>query len=164
MTSVAPGTSGGAGKSSSSSASATSGSAAALGLQVHLKKNFQYKNRGTIFPLPAPRPSSSSALKPASRGGQARGAVPILREDQAEWQRAVARDDVRRRKEERAMHKALEKSGGSKDALSVRYDDPDWMPEMSFGAANKGRRGAGGGMPSLGIGRKNPNEKRRPRG
>jgi RNA-binding protein NOB1 len=133
-----------------------------MGLQVHLKKNFQYKNRGTIYSLPTPKYSSASAMKAPSRGGQPRGAVPILREDQLEWQRAVAKDKIRREKAEKQMQKAIEKSGGKKDALSARYDDPDWMPDAIL-TADKGRRAAGG-LPAIGAGRKNPNEKQRPRG
>ncbi|CAD6888367.1 unnamed protein product [Tilletia controversa] len=122
------------------------------GLHVHLKKNFQYRNRGTIYSLPQPRAGTASSLKKSAAKHQ----VPILREDQAEWQRAVAQQNVFKRKEEKALAKALEKG---KDTLSARYEDPDWMPDMLLG----GGRQANGGLPALGIGRKNPNEKRRPR-
>ncbi|KDN36140.1 hypothetical protein K437DRAFT_241343 [Tilletiaria anomala UBC 951] len=155
VTSMAPG----AGVGSS----AVSGSAASMGLQVHLKQHFQYKNRGTVYPLPAPKPSSSSALKQQpARGGVKHKPVPILREDQVEWQRAVAHEKVRKEKQERAMLKAIEKSGGRKDAFSARFDDPDWMPDMLL-TSGKGRRAAGDGLPALGLGRKNPNERKGPR-
>ncbi|KAE8224865.1 hypothetical protein CF319_g2314 [Tilletia indica] len=124
------------------------------GLQVHLKKNFQYRNRGTVYALPQPKAGTASSLKKSA----AKHSVPILREDQVEWQRAVAHQNVYKRKEERALAKALEKG---KDTLSARYEDPDWMPDMLLGGG--GGRQANGGLPALGIGRKNPNEKRRAR-
>ncbi|KAK0542864.1 20S-pre-rRNA D-site endonuclease nob1 [Tilletia horrida] len=123
------------------------------GMQVHLKKNFQYRNRGTVYSLPTPKSGTASSLKKSA----AKHTVPILREDQAEWQRAVAQQNVQKRKEERALARALEKG---KDTLSARYEDPDWMPDMLL--AGGGRQGHAG-LPALGIGRKNPNEKRRPR-
>lgn len=80
-----------------------------------------------------------------------------MREDQAEWQRGVAREKVRQHKEERALQRALEKG---KDSLTTRYEDPDWMPEMLL-SGGKGRMAPGGGLPQIGSGRKNPNERRR---
>ncbi|KAL9933186.1 hypothetical protein V8E36_007904 [Tilletia maclaganii] len=123
------------------------------GLQVHLKKNFQYRNRGTIYSLPQPKAGTASSLKKSA----AKHTIPILREDQVEWQRAVAQQNVQKRKEERALARALEKG---KDTLSARYEDPDWMPDMLLSGG--GKQGHGG-LPALGIGRKNPNVKRRPR-
>ncbi|KAK0532666.1 20S-pre-rRNA D-site endonuclease nob1 [Tilletia horrida] len=124
------------------------------GLQVHLKKNFQYRNRGTIYSIPQPKAGTASSLKKSA----AKHTVPILREDQVEWQRAVAQQNVQKRKEERALARALEKG---KDTLSARYEDPDWMPDMLL--AGGGGRQHHSGLPALGIGRKNPNEKRRAR-
>lgn len=120
------------------------------GLQVHLKKNFQYKTRGNIYSLPLPKPGS------ASNGKDPRKAVPILREDQVEWQRGLAKEEVRKRKEQKALEKALEKG---KDTISARYEDPDWLPGM---LAESGRKGSGfdGGLPDIGFGRRNPNQAR----
>lgn len=120
------------------------------GLQVHLKKNFQYRNRGTIYSLPLPKPGKAGG-KPAS--------VPVLREDQAEWQRAVQKDKVQRQKEEKRLNRALEKG---KDSLTARYEDADELTMLLAGGTGK-NRGKGGPveMPEIGVGRKNPNERRR---
>ncbi|CAO1620440.1 unnamed protein product [Parajaminaea phylloscopi] len=134
VTSVAPGQAKDAGASSTG------------GLQIHLKKNFQYRSRGTIYSLPLPKPSSSSALKDPKKH-----AVPILREDQAEWQRGLAKEQVRRHKEQKALDRALEKG---KDTLSARYDDPDWIPGLLTGDSSKPWEG----LPSIGAGRRNPNQ------
>ena len=56
-------------------------------VQVHLKKNFQFKTRGTIYSIPAPKPGSAKT-------GPGEGL--ILREDQAGWQRAKKRADGKR--------------------------------------------------------------------
>lgn len=116
------------------------------GVQVHLKKNFQYKNRGTKFSLPLPK---------QGKAGGAPQAVPILREDQIEWQRGLQRERVQRGKEERALQKALEKGS---DSLSARYEDVD---ELSILLAGKASSAQHQGLPPLGVGRKNPNEKHR---
>lgn len=71
---------------------------------MHLKKNFQYKNRGTKYSIPLPKVGSS-------RTGSGTGL--ILREDDAEWQRSVHNQEVTKRKEEKAMNKALEKGKNS---------------------------------------------------
>lgn len=132
-----------------SAAPGAKGAATDEGLQVHLKKNFQYKNRGTIYSLPAPKPSSSSALKDPKRR-----AVPILRQDQPEWQRSVERERVRKHKEQKALDKSLEKGF---DTLSARYDDPDFMTGLLGGDSSKGWEG---GLPAVGAGRRNPNQAR----
>lgn len=116
------------------------------GLQVHLKKNFQYKTRGNIYSLPMPKPGS------ASSGKDPRKAVPILREDQAEWQRGLAREQVRKNKEQKALERALEKG---KDTISARYEDPDWLPGMML--AGDSRKDSYG-LPDIGAGRRNPNQ------
>lgn len=124
------------------------------GLQVHLKRNFQYRNRGTIYSLPMPKPGSSSALKDPKH----RHAVPVLREDQAEWQRGLAKERTRRGKEEKALQRALEKG---KDTLSARYEDPDWTLPGLMGGEGGGRQpGDWDGLPIVGAGRKNPNQAR----
>lgn len=118
------------------------------GMQVHLKKNFQYKNRGTIYSLPLPK---------AGKAGGARQTVPILREDQSEWQKAIYSEKIKREKEERALQKALERGS---DSLSARYEDADELSLLLAGGNVKNRT-ISIGLPSMGIGRKNPNERRR---
>jgi RNA-binding protein NOB1 len=117
------------------------------GVQVHLRKNFQYKNRGTKYPLPLPK---------AGKAAGAAASVPILREDQPEWQRAVQREKIQRSKEERALNKALERGS---DSISARYEDTDALSILLAGGKNSGRHQQG--LPELGIGRRNPNERRR---
>ncbi|KAH9833734.1 Nin one binding Zn-ribbon like-domain-containing protein [Rhodofomes roseus] len=127
-------------------------------LQVHLKKNFQYKTRGTIYSIPTPKPGSA-------KGGPGEGL--ILREDQLAWQRAKKRADGKREREERRMLTAATRGGiGEGGAVLSSWMDPDWVPEiLSAGAGGKGRnmrsRGFDGDMPIIGHGKKNPNERRR---
>lgn len=116
------------------------------GMKVHLKKNFLYKNRGTKYPLPLPR---------QGKAGGAPASVPILREDQAEWQKALQREKIQRSKEERALQRALERGS---DSLSARYEDAD---ELSILLAGKTSASQHQGLPPMGIGRRNPNERRR---
>lgn len=117
------------------------------GLQVHLKKNFQYRTRGNIYSLPLPKPGS------ASSGKDPKKAVPILREDQVEWQRGLAKEQVRKNKEQKALDRALEKG---KDTISARYEDPDWLPGMLLGGDS---RKDYNGLPEIGS-RRNPNQAR----
>jgi RNA-binding protein NOB1 len=117
---------------------------------VHLKPNFVYRNRGTKYSLPTPR---------ASKAGGAREAVPILRADQQEWTRGVAHEKVRKEKEERRAMKDAERGG---DGWSSRYQNVEDLSVLLAGGTGKERREEGG-LPRLGIGRKNPNERRRPR-
>ncbi|KZW04357.1 hypothetical protein EXIGLDRAFT_758651 [Exidia glandulosa HHB12029] len=124
-------------------------------VQVHLKRNFQYRNRGSKYSIPAPKPGSSK------KGG---GEGLILREDQQEWQRAVRHDEVRREKDERRMLRALKETESNSAGIKVgAWNDPDWVPEMLVvGSGGKGRS-MRDGMPAIGYGRKNPNERRRKR-
>lgn len=116
------------------------------GMQIHLKKNFQYKNRGTKFSLPLPKPG---------KAGGVQASVPILREDQAEWQKALQREKVQKSKEERALQKALERGS---DSLSARYEDADTLSILLAGkTSGQGYQG----LPQIGVGRRNPNEKHR---
>ncbi len=62
--------------------SSPSASSDAPAMQVHLKKNFQYRTRGTIYSIPAPKPGSAKT-------GSGEGL--ILREDQTEYMRAMKR-------------------------------------------------------------------------
>ena len=53
----------------------------AQAVQVHLKPNFQYKLRGTRYPIPSPKPGSSKT---------GAGTGLILREDQVEYSRPTS--------------------------------------------------------------------------
>ncbi|OBZ76047.1 20S-pre-rRNA D-site endonuclease nob1 [Grifola frondosa] len=128
-------------------------------MQVHLKKNFQYKTRGTIYSIPAPKPGSAKT-------GPGEGLV--LREDQTAWMRAKKHADGKREREERRMLNAASRSTevGQGGAVLGSWMDPDWVPEiLSTGTGGKGRtmrsRGMDGDMPIIGHGRKNPNERKR---
>ncbi|KAH9899658.1 Nin one binding Zn-ribbon like-domain-containing protein, partial [Cubamyces lactineus] len=128
-------------------------------MQVHLKKNFQFKTRGTIYSIPAPKPGSAKT-------GPGEGL--ILREDQTAWMRAKKRADGKREKEEKRMLNAASKSAemGQGGAIVSSWMDPDWVPEIvSATPGGKGRstraRGYDGDMPVIGFGKKNPNERRR---
>ena len=128
-------------------------------VQVHLKKNFQFKTRGTIYSIPAPKPGSAKT-------GPGEGLV--LREDQAAWQRAKKRADGKREREEKRMLNSASRSAemGRGGTVMGSWMDPDWVPEIvSVGAGGKGRsmktRGFDGDMPTIGYGRKNPNERKR---
>ncbi|KAH8118468.1 Nin one binding Zn-ribbon like-domain-containing protein [Phellopilus nigrolimitatus] len=132
-------------------------------LQVHLKKNFVYRTRGTIFSIPAPKSGSS-------KKGSGEGL--ILREDQSEYMRAKMREDGRREREDKKILQRSLEAARKGETTGVRlggWMDPDWMPEMlSVGTGGKGRRAPDGrtplgpdGMPVVGHGRKNPNERRR---
>jgi len=114
-------------------------------VQVHLKSNFQYRNRGTKFSIPAPKP------------GNAKGSNNIiLCEDQVEFQRGVKSEAVRARKEEKRIASALA-AGGSGVNGSKTWMDPDWMPDMLLGQSS--RRGSA--LPDIGYGKRNPNEVRK---
>jgi RNA-binding protein NOB1 len=135
-------------------------SPSAPAMTVHLKKNFQYRTRGTIYSIPSPKPGSA-------KGGPGEGL--ILREDQTEWVRATKKVEGKREREEKKMMKGLLGKGGlDQGGVIGSWMDPDWVPEIiAAGAGGKGRTpgtgGAGrdGGMPVIGYGRKNPNERRR---
>ncbi|KAI1796189.1 Nin one binding Zn-ribbon like-domain-containing protein [Ganoderma leucocontextum] len=128
-------------------------------MQVHLKKNFQFKTRGTIYSIPAPKPGTAKT-------GPGEGL--ILREDQAGWQRAKKQADGKREREEKRMLNSASRSAemGQGGTVMGSWMDPDWVPEIvSVGAGGKGRstrtRGFDGDMPIIGYGRKNPNERKR---
>ncbi|KAH7916289.1 Nin one binding Zn-ribbon like-domain-containing protein [Hygrophoropsis aurantiaca] len=122
-------------------------------MQIHLKKNFQYKMRGTKYSIPAPKPGSAKT-------GPGEGL--ILREDQLDYMRAKKRVDGKRDREEQKMIKGLVTKGGEGGVSVGSWTDPDWMPEiLSVGTGGKGRTvGKAGEMPKIGHGRQNPNERR----
>jgi RNA-binding protein NOB1 len=123
-------------------------------MQVHLKKNFQYKLRGTKYSIPAPKPGSAKT-------GPGEGL--ILREDQLGYMRAKKRADGKRDREEQHMIKGLVDRGGEGGVRVGGWSDPDWMPNMlSVGTGGKGRPlHANGDIPQIGHGRKNPNARKR---
>ncbi|KAH8094839.1 Nin one binding Zn-ribbon like-domain-containing protein [Cristinia sonorae] len=127
-------------------------------LQVHLKKNFQYKTRGTIFSIPAPKPGTAKT-------GSGEGL--ILREDQTDYMRAQKRVEGKREREEKKMlNGALHGKSDTAGVVISSWMDPDWVPEiLSTGTGGKGRsmkaRGMDGDLPMIGYGKKNPNERKR---
>ena len=121
--------------------------------EVHLKKNFQYKTRGSIYSIPAPKPGSS---KTGSGDGL------VLREDQTAWMSAKKLADNKRERTERKMLNGSLARGGEGGAVMGSWMDPDWIPEMlTAGPSGKGRTTHRGDMPAIGYGRRNPNERRR---
>ncbi|WWC67253.1 uncharacterized protein I206_101160 [Kwoniella pini CBS 10737] len=113
---------------------------------IHLKKNFQYHLRGTKYSIP-------DAKMGKAKGQQKGGSGLILREDQQEWSDAVRIQDREKAKEDKRR---------AKGALEG-WNDPDWLPEIiSVGTAGQGRSN-GNNMPTIGHGRKNPNQARRKR-
>ncbi|KAL4076184.1 Nin one binding Zn-ribbon like-domain-containing protein, partial [Scleroderma citrinum] len=124
-------------------------------MEVHLKKNYQYKLRGTKYSIPAPKPGSAKT-------GTGEGL--ILREDQIEYMRAKKRADGKREREEQRMVKGIFESGGKGSVAVGSWADPDWIPDILSGTGNKpssARSGGMDGMPKIGYGRKNPNERRK---
>lgn len=126
-------------------------------MQVHLKPNFQYKTRGTIYSIPQPKPGTAKTGP---------GTGLILREDQIEYVRAKKRADGKREREEQRLLKGVMSRGVDSRGSMSSWMDPDWVPEIvAAGSGGKGRSsrssGMDGDMPQIGYGRKNPNEKRR---
>ena len=78
-------------------------------VKVHLKKNFQYKNRGTKYAIPASRVGSSKTGS---------GMPLILREDDADFQKSVHAEQVAKRKEEKALMRSLEKGKGGSSGIA----------------------------------------------
>jgi len=120
---------------------------------VHLKKNYHHSTRGTRFSIPAPVAGSAKGQKHGGSG-------LILREDQAEFQRGVKREQGRRQKDDKRLAKAAAlSSAAGPGALASNWMDPDWMPEMhAVGMSGKGRRQQGSFLPEIGTGRRNPNK------
>ena len=89
-----------------------------------------------------------------------------MREDQTGWVRAKKIADGKREREEKRMLSGAADRGNTSGVAIGSWMDPDWVPEMlTVGAGGKGRNirhgGMDGDMPSIGYGRKNPNERRR---
>jgi RNA-binding protein NOB1 len=128
-------------------------------VEVHLKKNFQYRTRGTQYSIPMPKPGTSKTGS---------GTGIILREDQQDFMRAVDKETKREKREYDKLMKVVQSPGDGKgDGGSVKigdWTDPDWMPDMLIGVGKKkGGYGYSNGsnLPVIGMGRKNPNERRR---
>ena len=121
-------------------------------MEVHLKKNFQYKVRGTKYSIPAPKPGSAKT-------GTGEGL--ILREDQTEYMRAKKRADGKREREEQRMIKGIFESGGKGGVAVGSWSDPDWIPGILSGPGGRQASTRSDGMPKIGYGRKNPNERRK---
>ncbi|KAF8351639.1 Nin one binding Zn-ribbon like-domain-containing protein [Amanita rubescens] len=113
-------------------------------LQVHLKKNFQYRLRGTKYPIPAPKPGSAKT---------------------GSWQRLdPARGSGGKRKGGSQDTEGMaKKTASSTMGVLSSWMDPDWVPEMvTTGIGGKGRNPRSGDeLPQFGYGRRNPNERRR---
>ena len=122
-------------------------------MQVHLKKNFQYRTRGTIYSIPAPKPGS------AKTGG---GEGLILREDQTEYMRAMNRVETQRQRDDKKLLSSALANGGDGKLGVGNWLDPDWIPEiMTAGSTRKRTSKQSDGMPTIGYGKRNPNERRR---
>ncbi|KAI9447896.1 Nin one binding Zn-ribbon like-domain-containing protein [Lactarius indigo] len=131
--------------------SSPSASSDAPAMQVHLKKNFQYRTRGTIYSIPAPKPGSAKT-------GCGEGL--ILREDQTEYMRATKRAETKRQRDDKKLLSGALANGGEGKLGVGSWLDPDWIPEIM--TAGKGRSlKQGDGMPIIGYGKRNPNERKR---
>ena len=119
-------------------------------MQVHLKKNFQYRTRGTIYSIPSPKPGSAKT-------GTGEGL--ILREDQIAYVRAKKHTDRQREREEQKMMKGIFYKCREGDVGS--WMDPDWMPDAIVPGVGRKEKNMDGTMPIIGYGRRNPNERKR---
>ncbi|KAF4120611.1 RNA-binding protein NOB1 [Geosmithia morbida] len=109
-------------------------------LKVHLKRNFQWNNRGNVYSVPKPVAGSSNGRMPKGKGKHSAGgkngwgADLILAEDQKEHTRAA--EEQRRSRKKNIM-------------------DEDMLPGIL-----SGRRDGGGGRIRVGAGR-NVNSRKR---
>jgi RNA-binding protein NOB1 len=131
--------------------SSPSASSDAPAMPVHLKKNFQYRTRGTIYSIPAPKPGSAKT-------GSGEGL--ILREDQTEYMRAMKRVETQRQRDEKKLLSGAIASGGEGKLGVGNWMDPDWIPEIMTTGKGRSPKHADG-MPTIGYGKKNPNERKR---
>ncbi|SCZ91810.1 BZ3500_MvSof-1268-A1-R1_Chr5-3g08151 [Microbotryum saponariae] len=95
------------------------------GYILHLKKNFQYRLRGTQYSLPNPK---------MGRAGGGVNAEPVLREDQKEWSRGIKTAEVMRHKETRALLRSVmdeKRRGGDANEGGLKgFNDPDWQVSL----------------------------------
>ncbi|KAM7204742.1 RNA-binding protein NOB1 [Naviculisporaceae sp. PSN 640] len=105
--------------------------------RLHLKKNFQYNNRGNVFSIPKPTHGSASGKNSHVKGGGKNGwgQELILAEDQKEYTRKVE-------EEKRTRYRDLM--------------DEDYLPSILSGARNQGN-----GKIKVGAGRNVNSKKRR---
>ena len=105
--------------------------------QTHLflKKDFQYKNKGTIAPIPMPKAGRKDSKM-------------LLREDQKEYQQAMKSFQRQERKMER-----MNELDTIDDRLATVFGG------MSISGAVKDLSATG--LPVIGFGRRNPNQSRR---
>ncbi|KAI8808655.1 Nin one binding Zn-ribbon like-domain-containing protein [Cladochytrium replicatum] len=119
---------------------------------LYLKKNFQYNLRGTKYSLPTPK------------GGRGHAEV-VLREDQKEFQRAKAVRDRQRAKEMAGTGTATGWSSAAAEFLSSgnRVAADTKMTKTRTLRGETFDVGFGGAPVRMvvGLGRKNPNERRR---
>lgn len=94
---------------------------------LHLKKNFQFNNRGNVYSIPKPTHGSSNTKRIVGGGKNGWGNELILAEDQKEYVRKT--DEERRTK--------------YKDLM-----DEDYLPSILTGS-----RGPGNGRIKVGAGR-----------
>jgi len=120
-------------------------------MKVHLKKNFQYRTRGTIYPIPAAK--SGSAKTGCGEG-------LILREDQTEYMRAMKRAETQRHRDDKKLLNGALARGGEGKLRVGSWLDPDWVPEIMTSGKERSSK-QGDGVPTIGYGKKNPNERRR---
>lgn len=145
------------------------------GYILHLKSNFQYRNRGTVYNIPSAKPGSSSFDKGAkSKGNVVNGATLVLREDQKEYQRGIRSLEIQKFKEERRLNQTRQERSGKQDSFVFGgpngWNDPDWEAPMLMGERGRKAGRAGNrdvqygkdGLPVIGFG-KNPNVVRRKR-
>ncbi|KAI0268115.1 Nin one binding Zn-ribbon like-domain-containing protein [Gloeopeniophorella convolvens] len=133
--------------------SSPSASADAPAMQIHLKKNFQYRTRGTIYSIPAPK---SGSAKTGSGEGL------ILREDQTDYMRAMKRAETQRQRDEKKLFSGAIASGGDGKLSIGNWMDPDWIPGIMAPGSGRNRSSKRTDeMPTIGYGKKNPNERRR---
>ncbi|KAF4978326.1 hypothetical protein FZEAL_5266 [Fusarium zealandicum] len=103
--------------------------------KVHLKRNFQWNNRGNVYSVPRPVHGSSNGRLPKNAGGKnGWGNNLILAEDQKEFTRAA--DEQKRQRKKDIM-------------------DQDYLPDLLTG-----HRAGGGSKLRVGAGR-NVNSKRK---
>lgn len=80
-----------------------------------------------------------------------------MREDQREYAQAVEKEHKREQREHEKLMKAAMNEGEGSVKVGD-WNDPDWLPGMLGG---EGKRRDNGGIPTIGTGRKNPNERKR---
>ena len=75
----------------------------------------------------------------------------------------MKRTETQRQRDEKKLLSGAIANGGEGKLSVGNWMDPDWIPEiMAAGTAGKGRSSKqGDGMPTVGYGKKNPNERRR---